>query len=236
MGIDNYFLYAGGISGKPASITNSVVYTFSAIGNIFYSGGLAGSANGAVMYDGGGKELLEYYGGNIQGCLARNISLDTELSAGGIAGEGSTNSKDGIISNCYADELSLKAGMYDKDDENRSDIIKEGFCGGIIGADGTQENGHIIRNTVSDINFEVVGNKKKSEFDGSIRLAPDYAFYHKNILTIINNSTVNPNNPKEIFEGTFMFGGSEFGSSENGSLPYPAEISDLFETEEVKEE
>ena len=42
--LDKYFLYAGGISGKPASITNSAVYYYSASGNIFNAGGIVGSA------------------------------------------------------------------------------------------------------------------------------------------------------------------------------------------------
>ena len=93
--LEDYFLYAGGISGKPANIVNSAVYDFSAQGNIFNAGGIAGSCGGSRMYNPTGKELPDFYGGNIQGCLARKIVLTTESSAG----ECSTNAENAVILN-----------------------------------------------------------------------------------------------------------------------------------------
>ena len=93
--------------------------------------------------------------------------------------------------------------------------------GGVIGTDGKNKNGQKIMNTVSPENFKVIGNKKKSQYDDSVRLAPDYAFYQENILT------VSPDNPQEIYTGNFMFDKNLFGD-ETGGLPFPSEISDLF--------
>ena len=223
--LDNYFLYAGGISGKPANVCNSAVYYFSAQGNIFYAGGIPGNGGGAKLYDPTGNAISEYYGGNIQGCLARNIILDTDLAAGGIVGEGSTNVINGaIISNCYANELSFNVGIYDEDNS----LIKSGVSGGIMGSDGNETNGHLIMNTVSLANYSVIGSKLKSEYDDTVRIAPDYAFYQENILTVINKNSVNPKFPQEIYTGNFTFENALFGD-ETGSLAYPAEIADLFD-------
>ena len=83
-------------------------------------------------------------------------------------------------------------------------------------------------NTVSTADFSVIGNKKFSDYDETIRLAPDYAFYQENILTVINKNTISPDNPKEIYTGNFIFDITLFGD-ENGGLAFPSEISDLFE-------
>lgn len=224
--LTDYFLYAGGISGKPALVTNSAVYYYSASGNIFNAGGIAGSAAGARAYDAHGRELPDCYGGSIQGCTARNIILNSELSAGGIAAEGSTDSEGAMISNCYANELHFNCGEYE--DTERMKLVKEGVCGGVIAVDGAGKYGHLITNTVSLSDFSVIGNRTDSKFDETVRLAPAYAFYQENILTVINRNTVNVKNPKEIFTGTFMFGEQgEFGD-ESGNLPYPEQIKDLF--------
>lgn len=232
--LDDYFLYVGGISGKPANIINCAVYYYSAQGKIFNAGGIAGNCGGSRLYNPMGQELPEYYGGNIQGCVARNIILFSEVAAGGIAGEGSTNADSAIISNCYANELKFSVGTFENKD--RTKIIKSGVSGGIIGTDGKENNGHLIMNTVSSSDFYVIGNGSKSSYDDSIRLAPAYAFYQNNILTVINKNTINPDNPKEIYTGNFVFGDSSFFGDESGSLPYPAEIEDLFEKTYVKEE
>lgn len=228
--LEDYFLYAGGISGKPANVVNSAVYYFSAQGNIFNAGGIAGSCGGSRMYNPTGKELPDCYGGNIQGCLARKIILTTEASAGGIAGESSTNAENAVISNCYANELDFKTGVYE--DEK---LVKSGYSGGVCGTDGKENNGHKIMNTVSSANLKVIGSKKISEYDDTVRLAPDYAFYQENILTVLNKNTISPDNPKEIYTGNFVFGDSSVFGDESGSLPFPEEISDLFEKIYVEE-
>lgn len=221
--LEDYFLYAGGISGKPANVVNSAVYDFSAQGNIFNAGGIAGSCGGSRMYNPIGNELPDFYGGNIQGCIARNIVLDTETSAGGITGESSTNAENAVISNCYANELDFKTGVYE--DEK---LVKSGYSGGIIGADGKENNGHKVMNTVSPADLKVIGNRSVSKYDDTVRLAPDYAFYQENILTVLNKNTINPDNPKEIYTGNFVFDGNLFGD-DSGSLAFPSEIADLFE-------
>lgn len=226
-GLDNYFLYAGGISGKPASVKNSAVYAFAAQGNIFTAGGIVGNAGGARLYEPTGKELPNAYGGCIQGCLARNIILSTELSAGGIAGEGSTNAENAVIANCYANELQFSAGVYE--DDKRQILKKAGDTGGIIGIDGKENKGHLVMNTVSPAEMYVIGSKKKSSYDDTVRLAPAYAFYQENILTVLNKNTVHPDAPKEIYTGNFEFGESAVFGDATGSLPYPAEIAELFE-------
>lgn len=220
--LEDYFLYVGGISGKPANVVNSAVYDFSAQGNIFNAGGIAGSCGGSRMYNPTGKELPDFYGGNIQGCLARKIVLTTESSAGGIAGECSTNAENAVISNCYANELDFKTGVYENEE-----LVKSGYSGGICGTDGKENNGHKIMNTVSTADMKVIGSKKISDYDDTVRLAPDYAFYQENILTVLNKNTINPDNPKEIYTGNFVFDNSF--SDENGNLPFPKEIADLFE-------
>ena len=221
--LSDYFLYVGGISGKPANVLNSVIYNFSAQGNIFNAGGIAGSCGGSRMYNPTGKELPDYYGGNIQGCVARKIVITTESSAGGIAGESSSDAENAVISNCYANELTLVSGIFED-----KKMIKTGYCGGVIGSDGKEKNGHKIMNTVSTADFNVIGNKKISNYDDTIRLAPDYAFYQENILTVINRNTISPDNPKEIYTGNFIFDITLFGD-ENGGLAFPSEMSDLFE-------
>ena len=232
--LDDYIMYAGGISGKPANVINSCVYYFSANGKIFNAGGIAGSAEGARAYDANGKELPEYYGGNIQGCNARNIILNTEMAAGGIAGIGSTNAENAMISNCYANELQFTCGEYK--DADRKELVKQGTTGGVIALDGTGKNGHLISNTVSLSDFKVIGKKEKSTYDDTVRLAPAFAFYQENIQSVINKNTVNPANPKEIFTGCFMFGEqSEFGD-ETGSLSYPETIKDLLAKTVIEEE
>ena len=232
--LDMYFLYAGGISGKPANINDSVVYSFSVSGTIFTAGGISGSASGARMYDPTGEVLPECYGGSIQGCAARNITLYTEMAAGGIAGESSTDATHAVISNCYANDLHLDAGVYQ--DDNRSELIKAGINGGIIGMDGKANHGHLILNSVSPANFYVIGSKKQSSYDDSVRIAPDYAFYQENILTVINKNSLHPDNPKKIYTGSFVFGTSEIFGDENGRLSYPEGIADLLEKTDTSEE
>ena len=225
--LDDYYLYAGGISGKPANVVNSAVYYFSAKGKIFNAGGIAGSISGAKIYNPAGKELPYYYGGNIQGCTARKIILYTEVSAGGIAGEGGTSKEGSLISNCYTTDLTFSVGVFE--DSERENLKKAGVSGGIIGTDGKEQNGHLITATVSPAELPVIGSKKVSEYDTTIRLAPAYAFYQQNILSVINQNTINPENPKEIFAGSFKFGSNTIFGDDTGSLAYPAEIEDLFE-------
>lgn len=222
--LDSYFLYAGGISGKPANVINSAVYYFSAQGNIFNAGGIVGSCAGSRMYNPAGKELPDCYGGNIQGCLARKIILTAEACTGGIAGESSTDSENAVISNCYSTELDFTTGVFE---ENK--LVKAGYAGGITGTDGKEKNGHKIMNTVSPADLQVIGNKTVSDYDDSVRLAPAYAFYQENILTVLNKNTINPDNPKEIYTGNFMFSSNGLFGDENGNLPFPSEIADLFE-------
>lgn len=225
--LPDYFLYAGGISGKPASVRNSAVYYFAARGNIFNAGGIAGSAAGARAYDTKGKEQPDCYGGSIQGCVARKLILYSELAAGGIVAEGSSDAKGVMISNCYANEFDFSCGEFE--DAERNVPIKLGITGGIIGTDGTGLYGHLVTATVSLADVPVIGKASSSEFDDTVRLAPAYAFYQENILTVINRNTVDKANPKEIFTGSFMFGEQgEFGD-ETGSLAYPQPIKDLFE-------
>lgn len=232
--LDDYILYAGGISGKPANVINSGVYYFSANGNIFNAGGVVGCAEGARTYDAKGQELPEYYGGNIQGCVARNVILNSERAAGDIAAVGSSDAENALISNCYANELNIHCGEYE--DADRLQVIKQGIIGGVIALDGTGKHGHTITNTVSLSDFTVLGKQGKSEFDDTVRLAPAYAFYQENIQTVINRNTINPANPKEIFTGCFMFGEQgEFGD-EIGSLAYPSTIKDLFAKTVIQEE
>ena len=229
-GLENYFLYVGGVSGKPANVVNSAVCGFSAAGNIFNAGGISGSCGGARMYDPTGKELPDFYGGNIQGCLANDISIDVEMSAGGITGESGTSAENAVISNCYASQLELTTGIFEEDE-----LISSGYSGGISGSDGNEKNGHKIMNTVSPANLKIIENRRKSHYDDTVRLAPDYAFYQENILTVLNKNTINPDNPKEIYTGNFVFDSDLFGD-ENGGLAFPSEISDLFEKIYVEED
>lgn len=223
--LDDCFLYAGGISGKPANVINSGVYFFSATGNIFTAGGITGNAGGAKMYDAKGEEYPEYYGGNIQGCVARKIILATELTGGGITGEATSNNKNAVISNCYANEFDFRIGIYDKEEK----LLKAGSAGGIIGADGKEKYGHTIMNTVSLVNFDPIGDCTLSKYDDSVRIAPYYAFFQENILTVINKNTIDLENPKEIFTGDFKFSDKTvFGDETDGALSYPSSIEDLF--------
>lgn len=231
--LEDYILYAGGISGKPANVINSGVYDFTATGNIFYAGGIVGSAEGTRGYDANGRELPECYGGCIQGCVSRGIELNTETAAGGIAGIGSSDAENVIISNSYANELKFSCGEFE--DAERTQVKKQGVTGGVIAVDGAGKYGHKVTNTVSLSDFKVIGNNEKSTYDDTVRVAPAFAFYQENIQSVINKNTVNPANPKEIFTGCFMFGEQgEFGD-ETGNLAYPSSIKDLL-SKTVKEE
>ena len=224
--LPDYYLYCGGISGKPATVTDSAVYYYSAQGNIFNAGGVVGSAAGARAYDAKGRELPNNYGGSIQGCLARNIILKTETAAGGIAAEGTTDAEGALISNCYCNELDFSCGEFK--DAERVECIKAGTVGGMIAVDGSGRNGHSIMNCVSHADFKVIGQKTLSSFDDTVRLAPAYAYYQENILTVLNKNTVSPVNPKEIYTGSFMFGENGVFGDDQGSLAYPEKISDLL--------
>lgn len=229
--LNDYFLYAGGISGKPANVTECAVFSFSASGKIFNAGGIAGSVGGARLYNAQGRELPNYYGGNVQGCTVRNISLETEIAAGGIAGESSTDADRALISNCYVMHAALSCGIYDAD----GNLKKAGACGGVIGTDGNEKNGHTVTNTVSPAEFAVIGTKRVSAYDETVRQAPAYAFYQENILSVLNCNTINPDNPKEIYTGNFRFNAALFGD-ENGALPFSETITSLFEKTVISEE
>ncbi|MBR4200562.1 MAG: hypothetical protein IKQ91_04700 [Oscillospiraceae bacterium] len=231
--LPDYYLYCGGISGKPAAVTDSAVFYYSAQGTIFNAGGVVGSAAGARAYDAKGRELPNSYGGSIQGCLARNIILKTETAAGGIAAEGTTDAEGAVISNCYCNELDFSCGEFK--DAERVECIKAGIVGGMIAADGSGKHGHLITNSVSHSDFKVIGQKSKSLFDETVRLAPAYAYYQENILTVLNKNTVNPVNPKEIYTGSFMFGKNGVFGDDQGSLAYPEKISDLLAKTIVEE-
>lgn len=225
--LDDYFLYAGGISGKPSNVINSVAYNCSVMGKVFTAGGIAGNCGGSKLYNPIGQELPTYYGGNIKGCVARTIYIECEVAAGGVAGESSSNAESPLISNCYAKDLTFSVGVFE--DLERTKMKKAGIIGGVVGTDGTETNGHLITNTVSSADYFAIGDSRVSKYDDTIRLAPDYAFYQANILTVINKNTITPDKPKEIFTGSFKFGASDvFGDSE-GALSYPIEIEDLFE-------
>ncbi len=221
--LPDYILYAGGISGKPANVINSSVYYYSSNGNIFHAGGIAGSAAGSSLFDANGKELPEYYGGNIQGCGAGLLILNSELSAGGIAGVGSTKAKNALISNSYANQITFNCGVFGSQNE----VLEKGSIGGIIGTDASTGNGHLITNTVSVSEQQVIGQKANSHYDDTVRMAPDFAFYQENICTVLNRNTVNPENPKEIFTGSFTFKAGTFGD-DNGALAFPSGLEDLF--------
>ncbi len=224
--LPDYYLYCGGISGKPATVSDSAVYYYSAQGNIFNAGGVVGSAAGARAYDAKGRELPNCYGGSIQGCLARNIILKTETAAGGISAEGTTDAEGAVISNCYCNELDFSCGVFK--DEKRVECIKAGTVGGMIAVDGSGKHGHLITNSVSHADFRVIGQKTRSSFDDTVRQAPSYAYYQENILIVLNKNTVSPVNPKEIYTGSFMFGENGVFGDDQGSLAYPEKISDLL--------
>ena len=222
--LPDYFLYAGGISGKPANVINSSVYFVSTDGNIFNAGGIVGCASGARLYDANGRELPEYYGGNILGCSAGLALLSAEVATGGIAGEGGTNAQNAVISNCYANKLQCTCGEFNAENV----LIKAGAIGGIIGSDNSSSHGHLITNTVSMTEHPILGKKIKSSYDDTVRQAPDYAFYQENILTVLNKNTVHPSNPKEIFTGSFTFAHDGSFGDENGALAFPSGLKDLL--------
>ena len=159
--------------------------------------------------------------------------MNTETAAGGIAGIGSSDAENAIISNSYANELKFSCGEFE--DAERTQVKKQGVTGGVIAVDGAGKYGHKVTNTVSLSDFKVIGNNEKSTYDDTVRVAPAFAFYQENIQSVINKNTVNPANPKEIFTGCFMFGEQgEFGD-ETGNLAYPSSIKDLL-SKTVKEE
>ncbi|MCR4644198.1 MAG: hypothetical protein K5695_02160 [Oscillospiraceae bacterium] len=208
------------------------ILLFSA-GNIFNAGGIAGSAGGARHYNALGRELPGSYGGSIQGCAARNIILQSEVAGGGIAGEAATDAEGSLISNCYTNELQFSVGVFE--DQEQQSCLKAGQTGCIIGTDGKEAHGHLVTGCGGSVDFPVIGGKKASSYDDTVRLAPTYAFYQENILSVINRNTVNPDDPKEIFTGCFRFGNATVFGDDTGALPYPETIEDLFEKTRTKD-
>ena len=230
--LDDYYLYCGGISGKPASVRDSAVYYYSAQGNLFYAGGIVGSAAGARAFDAMGRELPDCYGGFIQGCAARKIILKPETAAGGIVGEGTTDSDSAVISNCYAADLRISCGMFQ--DAERTEMKKEGAVGGMIGTDGIGANGHILINCVSPANCAVIGQQTGSVLDETVWQAPDSAFHLESILTVLNGNSVNPVHPNEIYTGRFLFGENGEFADESGSFAYPESIRELLDIKKTE--
>jgi hypothetical protein len=227
--LPDYFLYVGGISGKPANVINSGVNNLTIRGNIFHAGGIVGSAGGTRLYSADGAELPIFYGGNIQGCFVRNFEGFVENSAGGIVGEGSANAENALISNCYAAGLDFRVGIFEETDRDRQNPIRAGIVGGIIGTDGNENYGHLVVNTVSCAYYPVIGFISKSRFDDTVRLAPANAFYQAGILDVMNRNTVYPNAPAVIFTGRFMFAEDERNNDNGGAYAFPSEIAGLFE-------
>jgi hypothetical protein len=227
--LSDYFLYVGGISGKPANVINSGVAGFAVKGNIFHAGGIVGSAGGSRLYSADGAELPVFYGGNVQGNCVRSFVAYVENSAGGIAGEGSTNVENALISNNYAAHITLRVGVFHHDDIDRLNPIKSGISGGIIGSDGNEHHGHLVTNTVSDAFYPVIGSANRSVFNlDTVRLAPLHAYVQPSILDVLNRNTVHPDNPAEIFAGGFMFAEDDRNSDELGNYAFPSGIAELF--------
>ncbi len=228
--IGTYFAYVGGISGKPASVTDSAVNNINLSGHIFSCGGIAGSAAGAKKYGTNGEALQEGYGGNIQGCAVITASMDSEISCGGIVGEGSAKTANRLITNCYACGLTMSSGT-----KADGAIVNAGYLGGIIGSDGQEFNGHTVINCVSPADYKIIGNATKSKFDKSNRLAPPYAFLQETILSVLNLNSVSPDNPDLIYTGEFisddklMYNKEGNRITEEGTFAYPAKIKDLID-------
>jgi len=233
--LEHHFLYAGGISGKPANVTNSGVYHLAIHGKIFHVGGIVGSASGSRLYRADGSEEAIFHGGNIQGNFVRRFSANSTNSAGGIVGESSTNSERAMISNNYAMDLTLSAGVFA--DEERTELISHGYSGGIVGSDGSENHGHLILNSVSPVCYSVIGgagNNTVYDFgdDGTVWLAPPHAFHQESILEILNRNAVHPESPSEteLFAGSFIFADDERNNQEDCEhrLPFPNGIAELL--------
>lgn len=223
--IDKYFLFSGGISGKPANVINSLVSDYKVNGKIFTCGGIAGSAGGSRKYNALGETLPDYYGGNIQGCAAINLELNSEFAAGGITGEATSAANDMLISNCYAYNASVNSGTRDS-----GYIKKSGYNGGVIGYDGQEMNGHTVINCVAPTEYNFIGSALKTKGDDTVRLAPAFAYHQETILNVLNNNSINKNNPSEIFTGIYKIDGL---LSDDGVLAYPETIAKLFDKVEV---
>lgn len=234
--IGTYFAYVGGISGKPASVTDSAVKDLKLSGRIFSCGGIVGSAAGAKKYGTNGEALQDNYGGNIQGCAVITAEMDSEFATGGIAGESSSKTPNRLISNCYSCGLTMSSGV-----KSEGAIVNSGYLGGIIGSDGQEFNGHTVINCVSPADYKIIGNASKSKFDKSNRLAPPYAFLQDTILSVLNLNSVSPDNPDVIFTGEFiadnklMYSNSD-GTVVEGTLAYPAKLKDLIDRTKTYEE
>ena len=226
--INAYYLYAGGISGKPTNVYDSAVHDLKISGRVFSCGGIAGSAGGSKKLNAAGEELAVNYGGNIQGCAVVTADISSEVSAGGIAGEGASKAENVIISNCYSADLSLVSGA-----KTDGKLQNAGYTGGIIGTDSQDAHGHDIINTVSPSEYKCIGNSIKSKVDKSVRLAPPYAFHQETILSVLNLNSVSPSDPNVIYTGDFTVGIEMLGDDNNESTDetyaYPAKIADLFE-------
>jgi hypothetical protein len=228
---DQYFLNAGGISGKPTNITNSGVFNVYISGNIFNAGGLIGSAEGTRIYNAAGEELPITVGGNVLGCFAKTVTIYAENSVGGLVGIGSTDSENAYIANSYTAETTLAAGLWNDDGIQ----TKQGFVGGIMGCDGTGKNGHIFTRMLSQDGYYALGENAKSTWDDTVLTAPLSAFYLDGMLESLNRGTVGVNE-KEIFTGQFIFEINIAATTrKNGGMPFPQTISTFLPIETIKE-
>jgi hypothetical protein len=226
--LENYILYAGGISGKPANVRNCGAFYVAMSGKIFNAGGVAGSGGGSRIYNAQGEELPLFYGGNIQGCFVRNFSAYSELTAGGIVAVGTTNAENAVISNCYANEVFFDVGEYA--DSDRTELLNSGFAGAIIGADGNDTYGHYVTNSVGLLGYWITGYISKTEYSDTAMLAPANSFYLESIRNVINASSIDPENknPQELFTGSFIFEQGKNANADGTYYPFPEQISNLI--------
>ena len=185
----------GGIVGNACEVTGCLTNGITVSGEIKSAGGIAGTAYGTKICDGGS----EYFsGGNIIGCGARTFVSYAENS-GGIVGTATSHEKSAFIKSCYA------ANIYLNGKNN----------GGIAGADGEFSPHRIAYCLVDNANgYAAVGGENVKSISKTIVLSvpAKSGLTVDGVLSVLNSA------------GSGFSNWTRF-DNKNGGYPYPSKIN-----------
>ena len=182
----------GGIVGNACSVTGSLANGITTSGTIKSAGGIAGTAYGAKICDGGS----EYYsGGNIIGCGVRTF-VSYAGNSGGIVGTATSQTGFAYIKSCYA------ANIYLNGINN----------GGVAGADGKYSPHRITYCLVDNANsYAVIGGENVCSVSKSMVLSvpADSGLTVEGVLSVLNSAGSG-------------YSKWERSDNTNGGYPYPS--------------
>lgn len=185
----------GGIVGNACTVTGSLANGVTVNGKPYSAGGIAGTAFGTEIYDGGKSYIT---GGSIIGCGVRTFSASAENS-GGIIGTATADTNEAFIKSCYV------ANIYLNGKNN----------GGIAGADGDKLPHRITYCLVDSTNkYSVVGGENVRSVSKSMVLSvpADSGLTVDGVLSVLNATASGFDEWKR-------------SDNANSGYPYPSKIS-----------